>query len=308
MRQTVEHEAAADNEAVRGTAGPTAMPGGWRGATPAGPEMLSALQGAAGNRAVAGLMQPDSLVITDDLVPDPGLPAPDLTTPVAVGFVDGGMAGTVPFGDSTGTLDLNCPHAFVDGGMTGTVVWSGGGGAGAHGNEGVGSIQTQIPPTYAATAGPTAGKFSSTIAAGTGVLSVTRSWIGAFAGDQGNGWYLTAAAVTKVNNHERNHVASTRGLYAAHLTPLELRIANPALGVDAGATAAAAIAAHRTAINWVPSISAFQTADTAANKPGGTIDAADVAAGWIVDRGPGTVAGTAFTHRVTDSGEAAPAP
>jgi hypothetical protein len=306
-------------------------------------EAILALQRSAGNRAVTSLLglgggavptAPDAgqpvpdggqpvpedatagadLVVTDTFVPDPDTPPPDTAPPAPtgdrgpVGFVDGGRVGVVPFGGEVDPALLNCPHAFVDGGMTSTVAWSGGGGAGAHGNEGAGTIQTQIPPTYTASAGPAAGKFSSTITAGTGVLTVRRSWVGAFAGNQGNGWYLTAAAVATVNAHETHHVASSRALYATHLAPLEARVANAALGQNAGATAAGAIATHQAAINWAPSITAFQTADSAANAPGGTVDSADVAAGWIVDIGPGTVSGTAFNHRVTNAGEPSPAP
>jgi hypothetical protein len=322
MRQSADHDTTAENETARRSGRPAAaaaLPAGWRGSVPTSPAMLSALQGAAGNRAVANLMQPAAPaeeltgelaegMVADQFVPDPQGLVPDLITPAAAGFTAGGMAGTVPFGDATGALDLGCPHAFLDGGMTGTVTWSGGGGAGARGNQGVGSIQTQIPAVYAASAGPTTGRFSSRITPLTGVLGVTRSWVGAYAGDQGNGWFLTAAAVAKVNGHERNHVASTRGIYAANLAPLEARVANAALGMDAGATGPAAITTHQTAISWVPTITAFQSADTTANQPGGAIDTADVAAGWIVDLGPGTVAGTAFNHRVTNSGEAAPTP
>jgi hypothetical protein len=327
MRRRYDHDPAVEEEPTRSTRAGVAT------AAPAtGPDAILALQRSAGNRAVSGLLgqgegaaptapdtaQPDpdeliDLVVTDTFVPDPDTPPPDTTAPVPaggrnpVGFVDAGMVGVVPFGDAVDPALLNCPHAFVDGGMTGTVAWSGGGGAGAHGNEGAGTLQTQTPPTYTASAGPAAGKFSSTITAGTGVLTVRRSWVGAFAGNQGNGWFLTAASVATVNAHETHHVASSRALYATHLAPLEARVANAALGQNAGAAAASAIAAHRTAVNWAPSITAFQTADSAANAPGGTVDSADVAAGWIVDIGPGTVAGTAFNHRVTNAGEPAPA-
>jgi len=282
------------------------------------------LQQAGGNRAVTSLLRQQGavpaapgaggdesewVVISDEFVPDPGQGMPDIAAPISVSFSDGGMVGTAPFGGSADPAHLNCPHAFIDGGMTSTVAWSGGGGAGAHGNEGTGTLQTQIVPTYTGSAGPTAGKFSSRVNPGTGILSVTRSWVGAFSGDQGNGWYLTAASVATINSHERHHVAATQALYGTHLTPLEARVANVALGVDAGPTAVGAIAAHTAAINWAPTIVAFQTADTAANKaPNGTVDTADVAAGWIVDLGPGSVGGTAFTHRIVNDGEAAPAP
>ena len=217
------------------------------------------------------------------------------------------MVGTVPFGERTGQEDMNVPHVFTDGGQTGTIAWAGGAGAGAHGNEGVGSLQTQVPPVFTGSPGPTAGRFSSRINPGTGLVAVTRSFLGAFAGNQGNGQWVSANAVARINQHERNHVASTRGIYAANLTPLETRIANAALGTDVGGTAAEAATAHQAAINWAPTITAFVTADTAANKaPNGTVDTADVAAGWIQNLGPGNVLGVAFNQRVVRAGEAAP--
>jgi len=218
------------------------------------------------------------------------------------------MVGTAAFGEPDDPRYARYPHAFVDGGRTGTVPWAGGGGAGARGNEGVGSIQTQVPPTFTASAGPGAGLFSSTITAGTGRLSVTRSWLGVVSGAQGNGRWVSAAAAALINAHETHHVASTRGLYTTHLTPVETRIANPALGRDAGGTAVAAIAAHRAAIGWQPAITAFQAADSAANAPNGTVDTADLAAGWVKNIGAGTVNGVAFTHRTVTSTEAAPPP
>ena len=89
---------------------------------------------------------------------------------------------------------------------------------------------------------------------------------------------------------------------------METRVDQPALGRDAGATGADAIAAHRTAIGWQPGIDAFQAADITANAPGGTVDTADVAAGWVTNIGAGTVSGVAFTHRTVTTTEAAPPP
>jgi hypothetical protein len=219
--------------------------------------------------------------------------------------VSSGMTGVIPFGDAAAHHG-RCPHAYLDGGMTGTIAWSGGGGAGAHGNQPTGSIQTQIPPTFTARPGPAAGRFSSRVRRGTGKITVRRSYLGAFAGNQHNGWYLTLRAARTVNAHERHHVANTRAQYQTNLSPLERRVADAALGRSTGATAVAAIAAHQAAINWAASITAFQTADNTANQPGGTVDTADVAAGWIVDLGPGTVHGHAFNHRVTTATEPAP--
>jgi hypothetical protein len=291
----------------------------------ANPANLLALQRLAGNRATVSVLREEAptaedagapLVVTEEYVADPGAPMPDTAPGEAsarqasgpTGFVDLGMVGTAAFGDPDDPRHARCPHAFVDGGRTGTVAWAGGGGAGARGNEAAGSIQTQVPPTFTASAGPGAGLFSSAITAGTGRLGVTRSWLGVNSGAQGNGRWVSVAAAALINAHETRHVASTRGLYTTHLAPVETRIADPSLGRDAGATAAAAIAAHRTAIGWQPAITAFQAADIAANAPGGTIDAADIAAGWVKNIGAGTVSGVAYTHRTVTPTEGAPPP
>jgi hypothetical protein len=296
-------------------------------------QRLMLLQRCAGNHAVASVMRdaeetsggstmeqtgpnPDDagsqrFVLTEEVVADPEVGAPDMAPqpaqPAPAGFFDGGMVGVTPFGERTGQEDVNVPHVFTDGGQTGTIAWAGGAGAGAHGNQGVGSLQTQVVPLFTGSPGPTAGRFSSRITPATGLVAVTRSFLGAFAGDQGNGFWLSNGAAARINQHERNHVASSRGIYSANLTPLENRIANAALGTDVGATAAEAVTAHRSAINWVPSINTFITADTAANiAPNGVIDTADVAAGWLQNLGPGNVLGVVFNQRVVRAGEAAP--
>ena len=256
-------------------------------------------------------------MFTEEFIPDPGGGSPDTggtmveTAPserTTGGFVDMGMVGTVALGGPEDPRHALCPHAFVDGGRTGTVPWAGGGGAGARGNENAGGLQTQVPPTFTSSPGPTAGRFSSAITAATGRLSVTRSWLGVVSGAQGNGRWVSVAAAALINTHETHHVASTRGLYGTHLTPVETRIGQPALGRDAGATGADAIAAHRTAIGWQPGINAFQAADIAANGSGGTVDTADVAAGWVTNIGAGTVSGVNYTHRTVTTTEAAPPP
>jgi hypothetical protein len=301
--------------------GPVARTGG-----PGDARNVLGLQRLAGNRATVSLLADGTatdstaadggapLVVTDELVPDPGGPAPD-TAPgeaagggTAGGFHDLGMVGTRAFGEAEEARYARHPHAFTDGGRTGTVPWAGGGGAGARGNEPAGSIQVQVPPTYTATAGPGPGMFSSAITAGTGRLGVTRSWLGVVSGAQGNGRWVSVAAAALINTHETHHVASTRALYTTHLTPIETRVANAALGQNAGGTGPAAIAAHQAAIAWQPGITAFQSADTAANAPGGTVDAADIAAGWVVNIGAGTVNGTNYTHRTCTTTEPAPPP
>ncbi len=257
--------------------------------------------------------------LREDHVPDPpDTRLPDEEVLVAVsapeaatetGFTDLGQVGTVPVGTLVKLGSVAYPRAFVNGGMTGTVVWAGGGGAGAHGNQDAGTIQNEIEPVFVAAAGTVKGKFSSSIGAGTGKADVTRSFVGIASGDQGNGWFVTGAAAARINNHETQHVASSRGIYTANIDPLLTRVANAALGKDAGDSAAAAITAHKAAVNWAPSISAFKTADNDANKPMGTVDTADLASGtYPVNAGPATVAGKAFTSVLRTPAEAMPAP
>lgn len=257
--------------------------------------------------------------LREDHVPDPpDTQLPDQEVLVAVsapeaatgtGFTDLGQVGTVPVGTPVKLGSAAYPQAFVNGGMTGTVVWAGGGGAGAHGNQNAGTIQTELEPVFAAAAGTVKGKFSSSIRAGTGRADVTRSFVGIASGDQGNGWFVTAAAAARINNHETQHVASSRGFYTANIDPLLTRVANAALGKDAGDSAAAAITAHKAAVNWAPSISAFKTADNNANKPMGTVDTADLASGtYPVNAGPATAAAKAFTNVLKTPAEAMPAP
>ncbi|WP_375424960.1 hypothetical protein [uncultured Friedmanniella sp.] len=281
------------------------------------PANVLALQRTAGNRATLTVLREEMppadggapLVVSEVLVPNPDGAAPDTAPGGRGGFVDGGRVETASVGEAEDPRHDHHPHAFVKGGRTGTVAWAGGGGAGARGNQNTGSIQIQVAPVFTATPGPGAGQFSSAITAGTGLLGVTRSWVGVNSGDQGNGFWVSPAAAALINAHEMRHVASTAGIYAANLAPIETRIANAALGQNAGATAASAIAAHKAAIGWEPGILAFQAADTAANAaPGGTIDTSEIAAGWINNKGPGTVGGVAFTQRVVKAGEAAPAP
>ena len=253
-----------------------------------------------------------------DVQPSDGQPAgaaasgaENAVTAPPVGFVDAGRTGTRRYGDPDDGPRL-APRAFTNGGQTGTVVWAGGGGAGAHGNEGAGSIQTQVAPIYDAAANATPPKFDGWVRAATGTIAVTRSWVGINSGDQGNGHYVTPAAAARINLHETLHAASTSVLYAAYLAPLEARIVayrQGGSGVNIGTDAADAQARVQTAVSWAASLTAFQTADLASNRPGGPVDTTDVASGtYPVDIGPGTVGGVAFQHRVRTPSEPNPAP
>jgi hypothetical protein len=223
-------------------------------------------------------------------------------------FFDLGRVGTARYGDRPAPGARGRPHAFTDGGRTATTVWGGGAGAGARGNEGAGSVQSQVAPTYESRKNPT-GDADAWVRAGTGTIQVTRSWTGINSGDQGNGWFLTAGATTRINNHEVAHVNNSRGHYNTNITPLEARVADRTLGLNVANTEAQAIAALRALIRWPETVTAFQTADRTDNQPNGTVDTNDVNSGtWPVDAGPGTVAGTAFQHRVRLPAEANPAP
>jgi hypothetical protein len=241
-----------------------------------------------------------------------GEPAPDTAVAApAVRFVDLGRTGTRRYGDPADG-PRHAPRAFTNGGQTGTVAWAGGGGAGAHGNEGVGSVQAQVAPIYDAAANATPPNFDGWVRAATGTIAVTRSYVGVNSGDQGNGHFVTVAAAARINAHEVQHVTSTSGFYATHLAPLELRVAayrQGGTGVNIGTGGPDAQTKVKNIIKWPESVTAFQNADRTANTPMGPVDTADLASGtYPVDAGPGNVAGTAFQHRVRLPAEANPAP
>jgi hypothetical protein len=208
-------------------------------------------------------------------------------------FHDLGRTGTARFGDAQ-VLDDSYPHAFTHRGKTGTVVWGGGGGAGSRGNEPAGSVQVNVKPVYEASP-VTGGTSEARVRARTGRLDVIRSWVGVNGGDQGNGYYLTPGAAARFDRHELLHVGNSRTHYSHHIDPLLTRVGER----RSAATQADAIAALRTFINWRRSVTAFQHADNADNRPMGRVDNNDLASGtYPIDVGAGTVGGTAFTHRV----------
>jgi hypothetical protein len=146
------------------------------------------------------------------------------------------------------------------------------------------------------------------------VVNVTRSWVGINSGNQGNGHFVTAAAATRINNHETLHVANSRGHYNSFIQPLLNRVTTYTPAPTGGgqkasaATQPAAITALQTIIDWAKAISDFQTHDTNDNKPMGTVDTNDLASGtYPVDAGPGAVGGVNFQHRVRTPGEPNPA-
>jgi hypothetical protein len=294
--------------------------------------VLTSLQHGAGNAHVQRLLRQEAeaggeaggggaggegatLTVEEDFVPEEKTTMPDEDLHIAYvgpgegegGFTDGGQTGTAPYGGEEEGHD-HVPRAFTDGGQTGTVVWAGGGGAGARGNQAVGSIQSQTAPTYKAKMNAGGKDADAWVEDGTGKASVTRSWVGIASGDQGNGHFVTPAAATRINNHEVLHVTSTKGHHDTNIKPLETRVADKTLGMGVSNTEAGAITVLKAAIKWPESIKAFQDGDTADNKPMGPVDTGDIGTGtYPVDAGPGTVGGKNYQHRVRLPSEPNPA-
>lgn len=295
--------------------------------------------GGAGGESEGGESGGDGQLMTvhEDHVPDETDAQPDIGLHVAVveggageageqeaeepavaapttRFVDSGRIGTAPVRVSSQAPEDGLPHAFVDGGRSGSVVWAGGGGAGPRGEQATGSIQSTTNPDYDSRSNGLFSDSEAWVEAGTGDLTVRRSWLGANGGDQGNGHFVTDAAAARFNSHEVLHVNSTKSIYDARLQPMLNRVIahradNPAHTTVHGALQLSAIWNLRSEIDWSTAVSNFQTDDTAANAPMKTVDTNDLATGtYPVDRGPGNVAGKAYQHRVTLPSEPAPAP
>jgi hypothetical protein len=262
-----------------------------------------------GADAAADLEEGEILAVEETFVPEEMFGFPDegglVGSPVASSFVDLGRVGTRRIGDREDGDVANRPGAFLNVGQTGTVVWAGGGGAGPHGNQAPGEVANPVAPVYESRSNGT--DADAWVRSGTGRIEVIRSWLGANAGDQGNGWFVTAAAAARLNAHETQHVASSQGFYNAHLGPLLARVADRSLGLNVASTEEKAIGALRGIIRWPESVTAFQSADHAANKKMGTIDTADLNSGtYVVQAGPGTVAGKAYTQRLKIPSEPTP--
>jgi hypothetical protein len=205
-----------------------------------------------------------------------------------------------------------CAHAFTAGGRAGTVAW---GPAGAKGNQNTGSIQSEVAAAFQGAGAAPPNPAQAWVQNGTGTMQVTRSYTGVNSGNQGNGYYVTVAGAARINQHEVGHVNSSKGFHDGDLKPLLDRILSytqAQAGRGTGADQAAATAALKTTLNlpaaWTTAKTNFSTHDTAANRPGGTFDTADVASGtYVTDIGAGNVGGTAFAHRIKTPAEAAPA-
>lgn len=217
------------------------------------------------------------------------------------------------FGLITGEVSSDAtPHAFVAGGKEGSAAIHWSGGNGGLGLQNVGSTTLTAPAFDGAEPAAAGEQATAWVRPGTGAAAVRRSYRGAPAGNQGNGYYLTARSSSRVDTHEELHVAQSRVAHDAKIAPLEVRLAQhneQAKAKKAGATKAEAIAALQTFVDWNASIQAFAAQDTAQNTPGGAVDTADLASGtYMQDRGAKKIGGVDYTHLIAVPGEPDPAP
>ncbi len=231
------------------------------------------------------------------------------------GFRDLGKVGTVRLGDTErGLTSADQPRIFVNGGRTGTVAYSDVPGQGPHCNQNAGSFQVIVPPEYDSRS---LGLFSDSeawVRARTGRITVERSYVGMAAGDQGNGFYVTARAAAVGDRHEEAHIRNCRGHYNTHINPLLARVQNyiPRASGGGGMVITrffqgAARMALEGIINWTSSIWDFQIASRADNGSGGVLDRQHRAsANRLIDAGPGRVGGNAYQHRIHIFSEPAP--
>lgn len=220
-------------------------------------------------------------------------------------FIDGGSRGEDRVWWAGGTLESDVlPTAFVDGGSTGsdTVYWAGGGATGAQGNQGVGSFQEKVDPVYENAPASAGGKYMAWIRDDTGKVKVERSYVSVKTGANGNAWYITVRAKTRIETHEKGHVNKSKELYESHVKPVEDKVPGvrgKVNAVEAGTSAAKAVKSLKDAVKWDDGIKNFKQKDKDVNKPGGTWDTQEQAtADWYYDYGPRTVGTKNYTHYV----------
>ncbi|HEX5015264.1 MAG TPA: hypothetical protein VFV72_14020 [Candidatus Limnocylindrales bacterium] len=220
----------------------------------------------------------------DVFIPMGGGPNPVASSPAGNlgGFHDDGAVGTVPVGPS-GKLedpaDAMNPHAFIRGGQTGTVAWAGGGGEGLgpKGNQGSGSLQSEIEPEYDYNWGGPFSKASSFVKHSTGVVDVHRSYVSSKPGDQGNGWWVSEAAANALTAHERKHVERAKDLYDRIIGPMEAKIADSATyGRERAYLGSTAKNELRLHIDWPRTVKKFKDEDMLENAPNNRVDNEDV--------------------------------
>jgi hypothetical protein len=256
----------------------------------------------------------DGLTASDPLVPMGGGPAP-VAGPGPHGFLDGGRRATIPFGDAAtqpeDPAEAWHPRAFTGGGRTGTATWAGGGGAGKgpKGNQGSGSIQSEVVPKYDSHWN---GPFSNAdvwVVSGTGTADVHRDYVTSTAGDQGNGWWISAAAASALEAHERRHVTAARQVYEATVQPMLDRIAgSAATGKGKTYWASDGITVLSRFIGWEPALKEFKEQDAQWNAPNGQIDQEDYgSAGYPHNmKGPRTIGGKAYDNYLIMNSEPDP--
>jgi hypothetical protein len=237
----------------------------------------------------------------DPMVPMAG-GAPPAGISSGAGFHDGGRRAIVPFGSvDPSALDpeeASHPRAYTGGGRTGSVSWSGGGpGAGPKGNQGSGSIQTESAPKYDTRSNGPFSKADAWVISGSAAADVTRNYVASAAGDQGNGWWISAQAATALEAHEQRHVASTRDVYASTIQSALDRITDSeAHGKGQMYWASDAITLLSRWIGWKDALSSFKEQDAQWNAPQGEIDQRDYGtAGYPRNmKGPRTIAGKEY--------------
>ena len=246
------------------------------------------LQRQIGNQAVSRLMSATGMIQREmedgDKVAE-GSPAIAVAEE-AVGGVPQAL-GKNKFGDIDVGMTSNVePHAFTSQGSSGAGIWHHCGGTGGKGNENCGSIQQIVAPVYESKPAANGKPAKAWVQAGTGTVTVTRSYTGVTHGDQGNythqagNLWMSPSAQARIDTHEVQHVNKTKELYAKHIKPLRSRIkkfSGSMKSRKSGATEPAAEAALQTRLDWNKALTDFAQEDINENTPGGPVDTKDQA-------------------------------
>ena len=230
------------------------------------------------------------------------------------GFHAGGRVATVPFGESASCLldaAPDHPHAFTGGGRAGSARWSGGGPAGGpKGNQGTGSLQSEVAPAYDTQSNGPTSNADAWVRAGTGTVGVIRNYAASDAGDQNNGWWVSPAAASYLEAHEQRHVAAASNVYTSTIGSMEDRIANSAdYGRGKLYWARDAITYLSNYVAWQRTLNAFKEQDAQWNANQGEVDQRDLGSGSYPrnQTGPRTIAGKSYENYLVKPGEEPPA-
>ena len=238
---------------------------------------------------------------TDERVPMEGGPPPSA---VVGRFIDGGRRATVPFETATSSdpdpAEALVPHAYVGGGRTGGAAWAGGGpGKGPKGNQGTGSLQTESEPKYDTRGNGLRTNADVWVRAGTGIVDVKRDYITSDAGDQGNGWWISAKAAASLEAHEQRHVASAKEVYENKIQPVLDRVADSAkLGKGITYWSKDAVPLLQQKIGWKYALDQFKEADQQSNANQGIVDLNDYGSSHYPRnmKGPRKIAGKDYDN------------